>query len=283
MVTGGNGFIGRYTVNALRQANYKVAVIDMTEPNVECDLYIKTDITGSEEISVPKCKAVIHAAASLAQDQTAISVNCLGTYNTLVLSSKYSEKFVYISSVPVLGKPIDTPITEKHMTVPETVYHVSKLCGELLCRLPEFEKLNPIILRIASPIGVGMPSNRILPAFLNTCLKGETLKIDGNGGREQNYVDVRDITSAIISAVERENTSGLFLIAGHTISNIGLARLCCDILQKYPMIVYTGISDAQENYKWRIDASLAENELGYAPQFSLEQSILDIAWALKCE
>lgn len=282
-VTGGNGFIGRHIAEALQKANFYVTVIDKkTSPTVG-DSFIKADIADSDKIKIPKCKAVIHAAASLAQDKTAITVNCLGTYHALKLSAEYAEKFIYISSVPVIGKPENIPVTENHAVNPNTVYHVSKYCGELLCQLPEFQKLNPVIFRIASPIGIGMPDNRILTTFLRACLNKEPIKMIGMGKREQNYIDVNDISSAVLSAIKHENTNGLFLLSGHTISNAALAGLCCAITQSYPPLVYLEASDPQEADKWQIDASRAEKELKFTPQISLEQSILNIVRALQCE
>jgi nucleoside-diphosphate-sugar epimerase len=275
-VTGGSGLVGGCLIYALRQEKYKVVAIGRTAPNIECDHFIHADITKVSNLDMPHCLAIVHAAASLEQTEAAIHVNCIGTYHMLRLANRCAEKFIYLSSIPIIGEPTESPINENHPAKPNTLYHTTKFYGELLCALPEFVPLSPTVMRIASPIGLGMPKHRILPVFLLACARGAPIYLSGKGQREQNYIDVRDVAAAILSVLAKTDIGGLFLLKGHTVSNLKLAELCCKITKRMPPIKYSDTIDPQENYHWHIDGSHAEKWLGYTPQITLEQSITDI-------
>ena len=80
--------------------------------------------------------AVIHLAADMRKDPHTIEVvttNCGGTERLLQLCRKQGiSVFVQLSSLPVIGRPKEHPITEKHPLDPCTTYHVTKVAEEML-------------------------------------------------------------------------------------------------------------------------------------------------------
>jgi nucleoside-diphosphate-sugar epimerase len=112
--------------------------------------------------------------------------------------------------------------------------------------------------------------------LLIACMNGAPIRLHGKGQRKQNYIDVRDVTTAVLSAIIKSDVSGMFLLGGHTISNLELAELCCKITKLHSPIEFSNIVDPHENYQWYIDDSHAKEQLGYIPQYTLTQSIIDI-------
>src|SRR5258708_30740608 len=87
------------------------------------------------------CQVIVHAAASLTHDKYDLSIsltNCLGTQQIVKLAHIWRcLQLVYTSGVPVIGRPLQHPITEDHPLQPLTAYHASKLYGEDLMRMAE--------------------------------------------------------------------------------------------------------------------------------------------------
>ena len=210
LVTGTSGHVGGAIATHLVDRGWEVVGVSRRTGKLEgLAEQVQVDISSlsfQSEVSsvVSPCSAIVHAAASLDKDlyDPAISLtNCLGTQQVLKLANMWGVKsFVYISSVPVIGRPQGVPITEEHPTDPLTAYHASKLYGEYLTEIARQNGLASAILRLTSPVGPGMPDNRILSIFVKQALVNDPLRITGQGTRQQNYVDVRDVALAVGSA-----------------------------------------------------------------------------------
>jgi len=223
------------------------------------------------------CAAIVHAAAAIEKDPYAHTVsltNCFGTQQALKLAESWgAESFVYISSIPVIGRPRQLPITEEHPTSPLTAYHASKLYGEHLTEVAGHNGLASASLRLTSPVGPGMPDNRILSVFVKRALANQPLQLSGQGGRRQNYVDVRDVAPAVEHCLQRR-VRGLFNIAGKcSISNRDLAQVCVRTLGSSSQITFTGQADPEEEVAWEISIVKAAECFAYAPQYCIEESI----------
>jgi UDP-glucose 4-epimerase len=227
------------------------------------------------------CEAIVHTAASLSHDRCDPSIsltNCLGTQQIIKLANIWvAPQLVYISSVPVIGCPLQHPITEDHPTQPSTAYHASKLFGECLMRLAEGNGCRAASLRLTSPSGPGTPENRILAVFVRRALAAEPLQVLGRGTRRQNYVDVRDVAVAV-GACLAKHASGVYNIAAaESISNSELAQTCIDVLSSSASIDFVGKPDPEEGTVWDVSVSKACRELGYRPQFTIRDSIRAVA------
>jgi UDP-glucose 4-epimerase len=284
LITGVNGFIGKQLVDYLKNISdlklYGFGRRDSFDgPSI---VYFNGDITDYQSLKkiadcLPDCEIIIHLAALIDMDfdeQKIIDVNCNGTHNICKMAKILScKKLIYISSIPVIGKPIRLPITEEHPLQPETLYHVTKLAGEHIVNLLKCYDIIPIILRIPSPIGIGMNPKTILPVFMKNVVNGADIELYGKGRRRQNYIDVRDICQAILKAI-KSDTEGIFNIASETsYSNYELAQVCINITGSASKICFNGKNDPQEDYSWDISIDKAADKLGYYPLYSLEDTI----------
>lgn len=286
LLTGAFGYIGKYVITKLLNENYHIIALSRSSHIVPATLkahldIIQVDIADENMISnvlskVKQCDSLIHLAANLdmvGNDKT-ISVNCMGTYHLIRLASQLGvKKFIYISSIPVIGIPQQIPITENHPVHPESLYHITKYMGEqMICSLcPSIMKKT--ILRIPSPIGIGMSPNNYLSILFQKCLCSETINVYGQGLRTQNYIDVRDVAEAIYHALIYPN-SGLFLIAGEkSITNKDLAFLCQKITHSSSKITFGQKTDPEEGNQWTISTKKAANELNFFPKYSLVDTL----------
>lgn len=286
LLTGSNGFVGQEIAKCIAGEGHLIGLGRKAEnqcPYVE--EYVSADLSREgalDSLKGRKLDVIIHAAANLdmaADDAKVITDNCLGTfYLTRLAVETGCSRFIFISSLPVVGtpKPDETGmITEKNLPHPETVYHASKLMGEHLVSLLNRQGIQSTSLRIPSPVGVGMSAKTILSVFLQCARNGETITLRGKGTRRQNYVDVRDIAQAVLKAIQAPQLSECYdIVARQTVSNTELANLCIRMLDSQSEIRFEG-QDSSDDVDWRADGSLAEKELGFVSQYTLEDTI---AW-----
>lgn len=282
-VTGASGFIGRYVVDELVKNQYEViALVHNVPPCFDKQVkVVKGDMCDEEFVkkvsqSIGKCSIVVHLGADLNMrgDDKTILTNCLGVYHVLQLAaSVQAEHFIYLSSIPIIGTPRVLPITEEHPAEPKTLYHVTKWMGEKLTQQFFSEKMHRVILRIPSPIGVGMNKNNYLSFLLRKCIENETIELYGTGGRIQNYIDVRDVAGAVLGSFSALD-SGMFLIAGKKeISNRELAYLCREITASSSPIIWGRREDLEENNHWIISSQKALSSFGFLPKYELRETI----------
>lgn len=290
LVTGANGFVGHWIVEALKKNHYVIGSGKKETATYaeSLDEYIAWDL-GQE--SVPETllnkeiDIIVHCAACKDmndQSETLIYANCLGTYRIFQLAvAGRCKKIIYISGLPVIGIP-NGVIEDLGEMAPQSMYLTTKAAGELILNQAGRYGTEVINLRVPSPIGPDMPVKSIVPIFVNKALDGEELIIAGKGTRRQNYIDVRDLGYVAGELLEHNGCSGTFNIgARKTISNIELARLCVKLTESKSDIKFADREDPADGQDWSIDDRRLRSIVGEYQRHSIEDSILDIARYLR--
>ena len=284
LVTGASGFVGRAIAESLRENN-RVLGIGRREVN-DCRFeYSRSDITNESSLfavcEIMKPDVIVHAAASVSRnnmDKSLIDTNIRGTENILSLARKTGcKKIIYISSAPVIGVPVETPITESHQVYPLTTYHLTKYFSELLLR--NALDIETVVLRLPSPVGTEIPRNKFFAVLISNCLSGAPIRLLGKGGRIQNYINVKDIGAAVMKAASSEATGIYNVTYPKSYSNLELAQLCKKTLNSKSEIVFYG-EDPEEDMKWVYSCDKIRKELGFSPAVTIEESIREVATSI---
>ena len=88
------------------------------------------------------------------------------------------------------------------LTLDRHIYASSKLAAEMFCA--DYANLfgRPYtVLRYGIPFGPRMRSDLVVAAFLERALRGEALRIDGDGAQERSFVYVEDLAAAHVLAL----------------------------------------------------------------------------------
>ena len=220
---------------------------------------------------------LINCAANLTMDAKLSilnPVNVNGAINLIKLAKKLKiKKFIHISSIQVIGKPKYSPIKESHICEPLSNYHKSKLLAEqkLMNFRNNFEK---IIIRIPSPIGIGLNKKKIFSIFIEHALKNKTLLVSGDQQRKQNFLDVRDLINAIELISCNKTKSGIYNIASNNVySNLELAKIIKTILKVNHRLKSDIIITLKDSFEWKVCTQKAKKAFNFIQKHSISSSI----------
>lgn len=295
LVTGATGFIGANLVAELCKQGWEVVCltrqsVESENPRISviiADL-LKPGSLASSFSNLGKIDVLFHVGALIPGIRSGLSandffiVNTVSTYELLKIAVQSGiRSFVYASSLPVIGKPKQLPISEGHPLQPFNLYLISKLGGELACEMMrDIENLRVSSLRITSPYGKGMQVHTVLPQFVHRALRSDDIEIYGTGQRTQNFVHLTDVVQAFLLAAETDKP-GVYNVAG--IESCSMQQLAEKVVQQVPetrtQIIRCGQPDPQESYRWDIDLSRSRKNLNFNPRVSLLNGISDyIDW-----
>lgn len=288
LITGSNGFIGKNVCEWFKRQNVNIIGLGRNKiSKTQVDKYIscnlQTDdirsVVGDNE--VPPLDAVIHLASDMRREpyeKEVLASNCIGTQRLIEFCEIQNiPVFIQLSSLPVIGKPIQHPIKEEHPVSPPTVYHITKCTQELLANYAWYtHHLRTISFRISAPVGIGMNPKTIFPIFVKKALLNEDIVIYGKGTRKQTYIHVSDIASAIYKGIQ-SNAQGVFNLSSNNLySNYELANECTKIIGSTSRIIYSGNNDIYDDYIWDVSIEKIKNEIGYEPKVPLDEMIFEL-------
>ncbi len=288
LVTGSSGQVGAAIANRLLSEGHQVVGLGrgLTRSNRSLSGALAVDLgqAGAAQAIAARmqpCDAVVHAAAAITREPFAPEIslaNCLGTQQVAELASRWEvTSLVFVSSLPVIGRPRSLPVTEEHPSFPPTAYHASKLYGEELVRIVDEAGVPGVSLRLTAPVGPGTPDGRIMSSFVSRALADRPLLVAGKGTRGQDYVDVRDVAEAALACVRGRARGLLNIGSGRCVSNLELARRCVETLNSGSEIRMTGVPDADDDVRWEVAIDRARSAIGYVPERTLEDSIIAVA------
>jgi len=232
LITGGAGFIGSHLVDRLLEGGYGVVCVDnfdkfykinIKKKNIAAHLkhphytFIEEDIrnAGALEKIFRKYRfdKVLHLAAragvrpSIENPKLYEEVNVGGTVNMLECARKSQVTgFIYASSSSIYGDSEKFPFSEDDKAdCPVSPYAASKKAGELFCHAYyALYKLPVACLRFFTVYGPRQRPDMAIHYFTKAISKGEEIKLYGNGSSKRDYTYVDDITSGILSLVNKK-------------------------------------------------------------------------------
>src|SRR5208282_1708617 len=153
LVTGGAGFIGSHTTDALLDAGVETWVLDDLSSGSLSNLshwksekkfhFVRGSVTSFRSVTTlaRKVDGIIHLAAqaspyvSMMNPEVTNDVNVNGSLNILRAGKlAHVHRVVYASSSSVYGELRRSKMRENEPTTPITPYGVSKLAGEKYCQ-----------------------------------------------------------------------------------------------------------------------------------------------------
>lgn len=297
IVTGVNGFVGEHVVDTFKEDGFEVVGIGSdNNPNEKVahklDTYVSCnllDVDSVNNIDLNNARAIIHLAGlsavsrSFDQAQRYISDNAVMTYNLLdhAKTSNMQGRAIVVSSGALYDPNQPLPISEESATSPTSPYAIGKLASEHVVDYFRNRGLDAVIARPFNHIGPGQKEGFILPdiyAQLSSVGSGGEIQV-GNLNTRRDYTDVRDIVAGYKALALADSLDhGLYNIcSGKSLSGKDILALVERIGN------YTDIKVSIDPSKIRPsdimdiygDSSRIRKELGWQPQYDIEQTITD--------
>ena len=305
LVTGGAGFIGAGLVERLLAEGEEVDVIDDLSTGSLANLgparsradgrlsFHRLDIRhpGLADLVVQRRPEMIFHLAAQADVRVSVEnpaldadINILGSLHLCQAAlTAGTRKIVFAGSGGTLyGTPDALPVAESHSRQPVSPYGVAKKAvGDDLHYYKEIHGLDYTILALANVYGPRQDPHGeagVVAIFAGKLLAGETPTIFGDGNQTRDFVFVDDVVDAFARA--RHGGSGLLANVG-----TGTETSVNDLLAA--MARLTGFTGAVvyaparpgELARSALDPTLAGQELGWKPLYTLEQGLdRTLAW-----
>jgi nucleoside-diphosphate-sugar epimerase len=303
IVTGGAGFIGSHTAEALVKKGEAVRILDNFSTGKRQNLSgidHQVELIEGDIRNIAVCRDimagahyVIHLAAlhevprSVEQPLETHDVNVTGMLNLLAAARDAGiKRFVYASSSAVYGDNPVLPRSEEMVPMPtSSPYAVSKLAGEYYCRLfSHLYSLETVSLRFFNIFGPRQDAASdyagVIPKFVSALLSNTAPTIYGDGEQSRDFTYVPDCVAAVLKACLTPGLSGQVLNIGTGKSTT--VNQLCSFLQE---ILYRKIpprfappqpGDIKYDYA---DIKKATRLLTYQPRWDMKQGLAEtVAW-----
>jgi len=244
LVTGGAGFIGSHTTEALLAAGANVVVFDNFAAGRRSSLpashpalsIVEGDIRDLAGVNraMEKATHVLHLAAQISvplsvQDPlNSCHHNVVGFVNVLECARQRGVKrLVYASSAAVYGTPRELPLTESSPVAPISPYGLEKCIDDQYAALyGELYGLSSLGMRYFNVYGPRQdPSSQyagVISKFAAAIAAGDTLRVFGDGGQTRDFVFVRDIARMNLRALEADATGFCNIGSGTSVTLLAL-------------------------------------------------------------
>ncbi len=317
IVTGGAGFIGSCFVRNAIKKGYKITVVDKLTYSANMDNlleisasenfnFFKVDICSSKEIKrifkEAKPDAIINFAAETHVDNSILSPkefidsNIYGTYNLLNCSLEYLKtlkndnefKYIQISTDEVFGSLTkeEPSFSNKTPYSPNSPYSASKAASDHLVRAwHETYGLPVIITNCSNNYGPFQHEEKLIPKTITNAILGHDIPVYGKGENIRDWIYVEDHVNGIFLALEKGIIGRSYLFGGDCeLRNIEVVKKICLILAQKTGKDHTKqikfVTDrAGHDFRYAIDSSQANKELGFIHQHSFDESLSEtIDW-----
>jgi UDP-glucose 4-epimerase len=280
LVTGAAGFLGRHVARHFLRQGWNVVGFDLASFVESGIRSIQGDLTEANSVDYATVDAdvVAHIGAIgdiyLAGEQPALAaeVNVVGTANIVEAALRHGARVIYASTWEVYGQPVSEPIDERHATMPDHPYSITKLAGEsLLMAASHLRDLPALSLRLGTAYGSGLRPNSVFRIFLDRARAGEPITIQGDGSQGRQFTHASDIARAFeMAARSKETGIALNIVSPETVT---IKELAEHMIARYPTEVSFGPSRAGDVPSALVSAEKARSVLGWQAEVPFEQGL----------
>jgi len=324
LVTGGCGFIGSNFIRNIVEKHKSIQIINLDKLTYAGNInnlneleksqyvFIQGDICDSDLLkslfrkynfdSVVHFAAESHVDRSIDDPSEFIQTNVVGTLNLLEHSRKFYSKsknenfkFLHVSTDEVYGSlRSEGKFLETTPYDPSSPYSASKAGSDHLVRAwNRTYDLPTLVTNCSNNYGPYQFPEKLIPLMIINSLNNLKLPVYGKGENVRDWLYVTDHCDAIWCVLNDGTIGQTYNIGGNNeIKNLNVVRTICDVLdellpkdnESYSELI-TFVKDRPgHDFRYAIDATKINNELGWTPKESFESGIRKtIEWYLNNE
>ena len=304
LVTGAAGFVGRHLTRHLHDCGQVVSalvhpseyredlVLDGVTAIESADLLDEDALAGAlariEPDEIYHLAAFSNPESSLKYARQTLETNILGTQNLLEAARQdgRSPRILLVGSAQQYGKVTEDeqPISEEHVQKPLTPYSVSKASQELLGQRYFLSEGLPVFwTRSFNHTGPGQADAYVCSSFARQVAEVERGERPpeihvGNLAARRDFTDVRDVARAYRAILERGQPGRAYNVCrGEAVA----IQEVLDTLIEHSSVAVEVRVDPERYHTLDAplifgDATRLREETGWAPEFSLKDTLLDL-------
>lgn len=291
----------------------KLSNLNTVESNTNYT-FIKGDICDAELVNklftTYNISDVIHFAAeshvdnSIKSPDAFINTNIFGTYNLLNTAKSFwmdssfsykkgceNNRFHHISTDEVYGTLGKTGLfTEQTPYAPNSPYSASKASSDFIVRSYHHTYgMNVVTTNCSNNYGPKQHDEKLIPTIIKNAINGDNIPIYGDGKNVRDWLYVEDHCRGIDLVFQNGKSGETYNIGGkNERNNLYIANKICEILdeirpkEKNYSEQITFVKDRPgHDFRYAIDASKVEDELGWRAKENFETGILKtVEWYL---
>ena len=299
VITGGAGFIGSHICEEIYKAFPKCEIIILDKLTYAGNRkYLKNIIKSPRvkfhKIDILKIKTYSHLlnnidlAINVAAEShvgnswqaplTFSNSNTLGAHTFLLkcIETKV-KKIIHISTDEVYGEKLKGSCSENDRIEPTNPYSASKAAAEIFINSYKYSYKKEIItVRGNNVYGIRQYPEKLIPRCIINLLRNKKIPIHGDGKNERFYLSAVDFARAIVLLIKKKNEGIYNLGSKESYSNIELAKIICNYLNKDPDKFIKFTKDRPYNDK-RYSVSIKKiKSLGWKPKYNLIKDLPSI-------
>jgi nucleoside-diphosphate-sugar epimerase len=248
LVTGGAGQVGSHVAELLAARGDQVVCLDNLATGRESHIRVSDNLSFlNGSIADPSvfnnpfgnnesADVVVHAAASYADGnawEEDSRTNILGTINSLRYAKESNSRLIYFQTALCYGlNPTIQPVPLEYPRIPApTSYGISKTAGEFYI---EQSGIDFVTFRLANIVGPRNLSGA-LPIFYKRLSTGQRCMI---AEARRDFVDVRDLATVVVQAVDGRGNGAYHFSSGKDISILEVFNAVAKALKLEPKPEY---------------------------------------------
>lgn len=252
-------------------------------------------IAGFKPQYIMHLAAESHVDRSIANAENFIQTNIVGTYRLLDCALEYYKtlpqnaqldfRFHMVSTDEVYGSlGPEGLFTEETSYDPSSPYSATKASADHLARAwGRTYKLPVIVSNCSNNYGPYQYPEKLIPLMISNALAGKNLPVYGRGENIRDWLYVGDHVTALVKIVSEGMPGETYNVGGHAErKNIDIVRLVCQTLDRlapardgkpYERLIEFVTDRPGHDFRYAIDCTKIERELGWKPSESFESGI----------
>jgi UDP-glucose 4-epimerase len=310
LITGGAGFIGSHLSERLIDMNHEIIVLDNLSTGSSRNIlelsnekrfsFVEGNMLNEALVSelMGKVDGCFHLGAALGvkrileRPYSSLISNTQGTEIAVKAAVKHGVKFFLASTSELYGKNPKQPLTEESDRVigsPQLVrwaYSEAKAIDESVVQMfHQSHGLKYVTGRFFNTVGPRQAGEygMVLPRFVAAAIKNEPIQVYGNGSQSRVFCHVSDAVDGVLRIFFDDSLVGeAFNIGGE--EEITISQLAERVIRivgsssKIEKVAYEEAYSAgfEETMRRVPDTSKLRKKTGWAPRYSLDDTIRDI-------
>ena len=294
LVTGGAGLIGSHLCETLLAQGHEVVCLDNYFTGSKRNIFhlldsknfeiLRHDIINPVDIEVEQIYNLACPASPVFYQFNpvrTIQANVLGVTNMLELAKRTRARILQASTSEVYGDPRVHPQPEDYWGNVNPIgvracYDEGKRVAEtLMMDYGRQDRVDIRIVRIFNTYGPRMAVNdgRVVSNFIVRALKGEDLRIHGNGLQTRSFCFVSDLVRGLAAMMNQDDFRGPVNLGNPSeLTILDLARKIIQLTGSSARIVH-GEAASDDPVRRQPDITLARQKLRWEPTMDIDEGL----------